>query len=116
MDFYLDLQPIRPAEACDISGINKAGSANNASFSGCTGTTKQDPERFPAGCSRNTAGEKDAARRVHALFTLTRLAVYALLAAFLVIVQVRRRSPDSLAVDPGADPSAIAVLIVAPAS
>jgi hypothetical protein len=39
-----------------------------------------------------------------------------MLAAFLVIVQVRRRSPDSLAVDPGADPSAIAVLIVAPAS
>jgi len=39
-----------------------------------------------------------------------------LLAVFLVIVQVRRGSPDSLAVDPGADPSAIAVLIVAPAS
>ena len=39
-----------------------------------------------------------------------------LLAAFLVIVQVRRRSPDSLAVDPGADHSAIAVLIAAPAS
>jgi hypothetical protein len=38
-----------------------------------------------------------------------------MLAAFLVIVQVRR-SPDSLAVDPGADPSAIAVLIAAPAS
>jgi hypothetical protein len=31
-------------------------------------------------------------------------------------VQVRRRSPDSLAVDPGADHSAIAVLIAAPAS
>jgi hypothetical protein len=39
-----------------------------------------------------------------------------MLAVFLVIVQVRRRSPDSLAVDPGADPSAIAVLIAAPAS
>jgi hypothetical protein len=77
VDFYLDLQPICPAEARDIFGINTAGSGNNASFSGCSGALKQDPERFPAGCCRNAAGEKNAARRVQALFTVTWLAVYA---------------------------------------
>jgi hypothetical protein len=43
--------------------INATRSGNNASFRGCSGTSKQDPVRFPTDCCRNAAGEKDAARR-----------------------------------------------------
>jgi hypothetical protein len=41
--------------------INATRSGKNASFRGCSGTSKQDPQRFPAGCCRDAAGEKGAA-------------------------------------------------------
>jgi hypothetical protein len=44
--------------------INAMSFGNNASFRGCTGTSKQDTECFPAGCCRDAAGEKGAARRL----------------------------------------------------
>jgi hypothetical protein len=100
-------------------GINAARPGNDASFSGCSGLRNRTRIAYRPAAVRMRCAKKTllVAPDNHNDQSQRGWRITLLLAAFLVIVLVRRRSSGSLAFGPRADLShAIAVLIIAPAS